>query len=711
MNCQADQQSWLESAQNCVLQVIRPCIGWMHRQRQVHPVPSSPFADSQFIQLSLHRKIRVVHIDASKHNSNGWYANGTGIETMGHTSDQGHNSSKHRNSELSSEEYWFTRWNRPLRILDPCSCSFRKSWRNSLGDSRLILNQTHEETNYRTSQMLDSGMFCEKYVDQEDKMPSRRHKLLRIETYVEEVLQEVWSEVFLCLSQIEHSVKDPSQLKMKDLPHCINMQHNSGLKLDNVCRMRGESVGNYEFINDFNCQTLISFNETENNCHIVETVNNNPQGTNKQQSVSRSLKSVGCVNPTFLGSSTNPDLLEHRVVCHSPTEDCDTSSQRKRVPGFDGQDTKYFDDFDSGLNMVPPESLNHRTNDVGYLKTDERFSAGQPACAMENTQTECFTASPDGIRLTEEQARVPAGSHFNDKIIETKEIAQTDNQSTSTSVDAHKSEESGFADVRKSQKSSTQQRKSRQCYHTRNLRRVKPLLYFLHGVGCSADLWSALLRHFTAAGYEVLAPDMLGHGYSAAPDNASAYRFHRLLKDSIDIFDRFVEENRKCVVIGHAYGPQQVSHVVLISGGGPAPLAPRTADSLPPSVSPCLLACMKPLLMCGFRRNILYAPCGKHIESCPSMSRGMPHYVLHHVAQGQDWPEGDATFYRRILAPTLLVHGLQDPYVTLVQECEMERTIPRSFLELIPDAGHLSMVEAPVHLSHMIHCFIDWWSR
>jgi abhydrolase domain-containing protein 8 len=82
----------------------------------------------------------------------------------------------------------------------------------------------------------------------------------------------------------------------------------------------------------------------------------------------------------------------------------------------------------------------------------------------------------------------------------------------------------------------------------------KPLLYFLHGVGCSADVWSALLQYFTAAGYEVVAPDMLGHGYSAAPDNASAYTFHRLLKDSIDIFDRFVGEDRTCVVVGHAYG-------------------------------------------------------------------------------------------------------------------------------------------------------------
>ena len=69
----------------------------------------------------------------------------------------------------------------------------------------------------------------------------------------------------------------------------------------------------------------------------------------------------------------------------------------------------------------------------------------------------------------------------------------------------------------------------------------------------------------------------------------------------------------------------------------------------------------------------MYAPCGKHIDSCPTMSKGIPRYVMRYVSEGQDWPEGDATFHRRILAPTLLVHGLQDPYVTLVQECEMER--------------------------------------
>jgi len=79
--------------------------------------------------------------------------------------------------------------------------------------------------------------------------------------------------------------------------------------------------------------------------------------------------------------------------------------------------------------------------------------------------------------------------------------------------------------------------------------------------------------------------------------------------------------------------------------------------------------------------------------------------------RGQNWPEGDAAFHRRILIPTLLVHGMKDTEVTLVQECEMERTIPRACLELIPTAGHLSLLETPEQLSHMILCFVNWWAR
>jgi abhydrolase domain-containing protein 8 len=51
----------------------------------------------------------------------------------------------------------------------------------------------------------------------------------------------------------------------------------------------------------------------------------------------------------------------------------------------------------------------------------------------------------------------------------------------------------------------------------------------------------------------------------------------------------------------------------------------------------------------------------------------LPAYVQHHLAVGQSWPEGDVAFHRKITVPTLLVHGLKDKYVSLVEMCEMER--------------------------------------
>ena len=68
---------------------------------------------------------------------------------------------------------------------------------------------------------------------------------------------------------------------------------------------------------------------------------------------------------------------------------------------------------------------------------------------------------------------------------------------------------------------------------------------------------------------------------------------------------------------------------------------------------------------------------------------------------------GDVTFHRRVSAPTLLVYGLKDPLVSLVEMCEMERTIPKSYLELVPLAGHMVMLDCPKELNAMTKKFIE----
>jgi len=244
-----------------------------------------------------------------------------------------------------------------------------------------------------------------------------------------------------------------------------------------------------------------------------------------------------------------------------------------------------------------------------------------------------------------------------------------------------------------------------------------PILFFIHGVGGSADMWSSQFSHFRSQGYHVIAPDMLGHGFSSCPDKAKSYTFTKLFKDILYVFDTYIPDDRTCVIIGHSYGcsfsvalararADKVVSLVLIASGGPTPLAPPPAISKYPSF---LVDCFRHVLECKFKnQQHKYNPRGKVIKFKEAFD--VPSYVFRHVMAGQVWPEGDAGFHRRISVPTLLVYGMRDTLVSLVEECEMERTIPKAYLELVPSAGHCVMLDEPKKLNIMLTKFIKKWT-
>ena len=195
---------------------------------------------------------------------------------------------------------------------------------------------------------------------------------------------------------------------------------------------------------------------------------------------------------------------------------------------------------------------------------------------------------------------------------------------------------------------------------------------------------SLKLGYFVSQGYEVVAPDLLGHGFSSCPDNPRAYTFSKIFKDIITIFDTYIPEDRKCIIFGHSYGcsfttaltrvrMDKVVTLILIASGGPTPLAP------PPHISKypkCVKNMMRRLFECKMKsQKHKYSPRGKTIKFKETFD--IPKYVVSHISTGALWPEGDAAFHRRITIPTLLVYGMRDTLVSLVEECEMERTLPR----------------------------------
>lgn len=86
-------------------------------------------------------------------------------------------------------------------------------------------------------------------------------------------------------------------------------------------------------------------------------------------------------------------------------------------------------------------------------------------------------------------------------------------------------------------------------------RNRKPMIVFLHGFGSSADIFEHQLRYFSSLGYPCIAPDMLGHGMSSAPDRSRDYHFNKLLKDLDTILCHYAfKPGQKCVLVAHNYG-------------------------------------------------------------------------------------------------------------------------------------------------------------
>lgn len=78
------------------------------------------------------------------------------------------------------------------------------------------------------------------------------------------------------------------------------------------------------------------------------------------------------------------------------------------------------------------------------------------------------------------------------------------------------------------------------------------VLFFIHGVGGSLDVWRGQLDFFSQRGYETIALDLLGHGNSSAPKIAAAYTFYALSKEVTRIFKKYAR--RTNILIGHSYG-------------------------------------------------------------------------------------------------------------------------------------------------------------
>jgi pimeloyl-ACP methyl ester carboxylesterase len=114
---------------------------------------------------------------------------------------------------------------------------------------------------------------------------------------------------------------------------------------------------------------------------------------------------------------------------------------------------------------------------------------------------------------------------------------------------------------------------------------AKPTLVFIHGVLNDHSVWILQTRYFAHHGFNVLAPDLPGHGKSAGEPPASvedAAQFVIGLLDAAGV--------RQAALIGHSFGslialeaaarsPDRVSQLVMVGTAYPMKVSPALLDA------------------------------------------------------------------------------------------------------------------------------------
>jgi pimeloyl-ACP methyl ester carboxylesterase len=254
-----------------------------------------------------------------------------------------------------------------------------------------------------------------------------------------------------------------------------------------------------------------------------------------------------------------------------------------------------------------------------------------------------------------------------------------------------------------------------------------PPVVLIHGMLNSSSHWQSVAQSL-ASDYTVIAPDLIGHGDSAAPRGDYSLGAHaasiRDLLAAIGI-DR-------ASVVGHSLGggvamqffyqfPQRVDRLVLISSGGLGrEVSPMLRTAALPGMSTLLSLTIHPRLLGALRsggtrlreRNI---GAGVYLQAIARALRPLENadarqaflHTLRSVidTHGQRVSATDRLGLLESI-PTMIVWGERDRTIPIAHGRSAHEAIPHSVFQTIPDAAHFPHLEAPEELSALLEEFL-----
>ena len=238
-----------------------------------------------------------------------------------------------------------------------------------------------------------------------------------------------------------------------------------------------------------------------------------------------------------------------------------------------------------------------------------------------------------------------------------------------------------------------------------------PVLLLIHGFLSSTMVWSKVFLEFASAGYRVIAPDLLGYGYSDKPRDFD-YTIESQSRMIAGLLERLGIDH--AILIGSSFGgaiaatvalnqPELVEKLALVgavSNNEPKryPIMRLVRSPLIGDVVSPLLASSRRLLRARMKR--VYDRHRWKLDEFRIDARFIPlraaatHRAI--IRTARNW---DAERIQRnahlITQPTLLLWGENDPDVPLRDGEELKERIPNSRLIVFRECGHHPQEEYP----------------
>ena len=248
-----------------------------------------------------------------------------------------------------------------------------------------------------------------------------------------------------------------------------------------------------------------------------------------------------------------------------------------------------------------------------------------------------------------------------------------------------------------------------------------PAMVLIHGFASSTLVWSRVFLKLAAAGYRVIAPDMLGYGYSAKPRKGE-YTIAGQAKLLVRLLDRLGIP--RALLVGSSYGgavaatcaldyPDRVEKLILV--GAVNNNRPLAFTLMRLFGSPVFGDVVSPLLI-GSRRLLrrrMKQVYDRHswvlderrvdARHLPLRAAGTQRAIIRTV-RGWD-AERISRDAHLIRQPTLLLWGENDSEIPLADGERLHDAIPGSRLVVFLDCGHIPHEEYPEAFTNVVTGF------